>query len=29
VSELQHAQQLLRARCLNCHHRTHGKSTRH
>jgi Zn-dependent oligopeptidase len=29
VSELQHAQQLLRARCLNCHHRSHSKSTRH
>ncbi|MCG3148926.1 MAG: hypothetical protein PCFJNLEI_02378 [Verrucomicrobiae bacterium] len=26
VSELQHAQQLLRARCLNCQHRTTRKS---
>ncbi len=29
VSELQHAQHLLRARCLNCQHRTVSRSTRH
>jgi len=29
VSELQHAQHLLRARCMRCPHRTVSKSTHH